>query len=342
MFVLDLLASPGSGKTSTILATIDALRDEFNIAVIEGDIASNVDAEKIKAQGIAAVQINTGGACHLESAMVKRAVDVLDLERLDLIIVENVGNLVCPTDFDLGENAKVMILSVPEGDDKPLKYPGVFQVAEAVVLEQGGHDARVQLRPRRRSKSAVHQLNPQRAHLPHRRHEGRRAWRPGREWLGRAHPGDPVTGERPQPRETIGAHTGRNGRRERKAADGYERAVPPLRRGAAGLCGGRRASPTRSSGLSGGMDSSIVAVMCVDAFGADHVHGVLLPGPYSSEHSVRGCAGAGAATWASRREVGVRLRAVRGVRARAGARVRRRARGRWRPRTRRRAAAWCA
>lgn len=118
VFVLDLLASPGSGKTSTILATIDALRDEFNIAVIEGDIASSVDAEKIKAQGIAAVQINTGGACHLESAMIKRAVDVLDLERLDLIIVENVGNLVCPTDFDLGENAKVMILSVPEGDDQ--------------------------------------------------------------------------------------------------------------------------------------------------------------------------------------------------------------------------------
>ena len=136
MFVVDLLASPGSGKTSTILATIEALRDEFNIAVIEGDIASSVDAEKIKAQGIAAVQINTGGACHLESAMLKRAVDVLDLERLDLIIIENVGNLVCPTDFDLGENIKVMILSVPEGHDKPLKYPGVFQIAEAVILNK--------------------------------------------------------------------------------------------------------------------------------------------------------------------------------------------------------------
>lgn len=136
VFVLDLLASPGSGKTSTILATIEALRDEFNIAVIEGDIASSVDAEKIKAHGIAAVQINTGGACHLESAMIKRAVDVLDLENLDLIIVENVGNLVCPTDFDLGENAKVMILSVPEGDDKPLKYPGIFQAAEVVILNK--------------------------------------------------------------------------------------------------------------------------------------------------------------------------------------------------------------
>ena len=136
VYVLDLLASPGSGKTSTILATIDALRDEFNIAVIEGDIASSVDAERISSQGIAAVQINTGGACHLESAMIARAIDKLELERLDLIIVENVGNLVCPTDFDLGEGAKVMILSVPEGDDKPLKYPGIFQVSEAIVLNK--------------------------------------------------------------------------------------------------------------------------------------------------------------------------------------------------------------
>lgn len=136
VFVLDLMASPGSGKTSTILATIDALRDEFNIAVIEGDIASNVDAERIKAQGIDAVQINTGGACHLESSMIKRAVEVLDLSRLDLIVIENVGNLVCPTDFDLGENMKAMILSVPEGDDKPLKYPGVFQVSDAIILNK--------------------------------------------------------------------------------------------------------------------------------------------------------------------------------------------------------------
>ncbi len=136
VYVVDLLASPGSGKTSTILATIEAMRDEFNIAIIEGDIASSVDAERIKEHGIPAVQINTGGACHLESSMISRAVDVLDLARLDLIIIENVGNLVCPTDFDLGENAKVMILSVPEGDDKPLKYPGVFQIAQAVILNK--------------------------------------------------------------------------------------------------------------------------------------------------------------------------------------------------------------
>ena len=160
VFVLDLLASPGSGKTSTILATIEALRDEFNIAVIEGDIASDVDAKRIGAQGIAAVQINTGGACHLESDMIRRAVDALDLDNLDLIIVENVGNLVCPTDFDLGEGAKVMILSVPEGDDKPLKYPGVFQASEAIILNK------VDTMPvfnfnREAFDESVRQLNPQ-------------------------------------------------------------------------------------------------------------------------------------------------------------------------------------
>lgn len=136
VFVLDLMASPGAGKTSTILATIAALRDRYRIAVIEGDIASKVDAEKVKAHGIPAVQINTGGACHLESDMIKRAVDALPLEELDLIIIENVGNLVCPTDFNLGEDAKVMILSVPEGHDKPYKYPGIFQISEAVILNK--------------------------------------------------------------------------------------------------------------------------------------------------------------------------------------------------------------
>lgn len=136
VFVVDLMASPGAGKTSTILATIDALRDRYNIAVIEGDIASRVDADKIKAHGIPAVQINTGGACHLESNMIAKAVSVLDLDELDLIIIENVGNLVCPTDFYLGEHAKVMILSVPEGHDKPYKYPGIFQISEAVILNK--------------------------------------------------------------------------------------------------------------------------------------------------------------------------------------------------------------
>ncbi len=138
VFVVDLMASPGAGKTSTILATIAALRDRYRIAVIEGDIASSVDAERIAAHGVPAVQINTGGACHLESDMIRRAVDTLDLDDVDLLIIENVGNLVCPTDFDLGENAKVMILSIPEGHDKPYKYPNIFQVAEAVILNK--HD----------------------------------------------------------------------------------------------------------------------------------------------------------------------------------------------------------
>ncbi len=136
VFVLDLLASPGAGKTSTILATIGALRERYRIAVIEGDIASDVDAQKIKAHGVPAVQINTGGACHLESDMIRRAVDALEITEIDLLIIENVGNLVCPTDFDLGEHAKVMILSVPEGHDKPYKYPNIFGRAEAVILNK--------------------------------------------------------------------------------------------------------------------------------------------------------------------------------------------------------------
>jgi hydrogenase nickel incorporation protein HypB len=136
VFALDVLASPGAGKTTTILATIAAMRDTYRIAVVEGDIASKVDAEKVKAHGIPAVQINTGGACHLESDMIQRAVAALPIQDLDLIIVENVGNLVCPTEFDLGENAKVMILSVPEGHDKPYKYPAMFSRAEAIILNK--------------------------------------------------------------------------------------------------------------------------------------------------------------------------------------------------------------
>ncbi len=136
VFALDVLASPGSGKTTTILATIAALRERYRIAVVEGDIASRVDAEKVKAHGIPAVQINTGGACHLEADMVSRAFDALPMDSLDLVILENVGNLVCPTEFDLGQAARVVILSVPEGDDKPLKYPGAFSIADAVLLNK--------------------------------------------------------------------------------------------------------------------------------------------------------------------------------------------------------------
>lgn len=136
VFALDVLASPGAGKTTTILATITTLRDRYRIAVVEGDIASRVDAEKVKAVGIPAVQINTGGACHLEADMVSRAFDALPMGDLDLVILENVGNLVCPTEFDLGQGSRIVILSVPEGDDKPLKYPGIFAQADAVLLNK--------------------------------------------------------------------------------------------------------------------------------------------------------------------------------------------------------------
>ena len=140
VYVVNVLSSPGSGKTSTILATNERLRDRYRCAVIEGDIASDVDAVTMKEAGLPAVQINTGGLCHLEGNMIGQAVDALEagvgLENIDVIFIENVGNLVCPVDFDLGENLAVMILSVPEGDDKPVKYPGIFQHAGALLLSK--------------------------------------------------------------------------------------------------------------------------------------------------------------------------------------------------------------
>ena len=141
-YVVNVLSSPGSGKSSTILATNERLRDTFGLtcAVIEGDIASDVDAQLMKEAGMPAIQINTGGLCHLEGNMIGQAVDAFDdavgLENIDVIFIENVGNLVCPVDFDLGENLCVMILSVPEGDDKPIKYPGIFQHAGALLLNK--------------------------------------------------------------------------------------------------------------------------------------------------------------------------------------------------------------
>lgn len=136
VFVVNLMASPGAGKTTFILETIARLRDDFSIAVIEGDIASQVDAEKIRAHGVPSVQINTGGACHLEADMIKKALSHIDLENADLLIIENVGNLVCPAEFKLGEDLKVMILSIPEGDDKPLKYPLIFSEVDGLVLSK--------------------------------------------------------------------------------------------------------------------------------------------------------------------------------------------------------------
>ena len=136
VFAVNMLASPGAGKTSLILATAKVLGDGCRIAVIEGDVASRIDAELIKAQGIPCVQINTGGICHLESQMVRKALDQLDLDAIDLLFIENVGNLVCTSDFYLGEHCSVVVLSVPEGHDKPVKYPGIFQAADAVAISK--------------------------------------------------------------------------------------------------------------------------------------------------------------------------------------------------------------
>jgi len=135
-FLLNLMSSPGAGKTTLILRSIEALRDDLRIGVIEADIDSMVDAEKIAKTGITAVQLRTGGFCHLDASMVERGLEGLDLASLDLVIIENVGNLVCPAEFDTGAVKNAMILSVPEGDDKPLKYPLMFTVCDVLLINK--------------------------------------------------------------------------------------------------------------------------------------------------------------------------------------------------------------
>ncbi|MBD3289874.1 hydrogenase nickel incorporation protein HypB, partial [candidate division KSB1 bacterium] len=130
ILVINLMSAPGAGKTTIIEHTINALKNDYRIGVIEGDIQSTYDADKISATGVQVVQINTGGACHLDGNMIREAFDQIDLDALDLLIVENVGNLVCPAEFNVGEDFKAMLLSVPEGDDKPLKYPLMFHESE--------------------------------------------------------------------------------------------------------------------------------------------------------------------------------------------------------------------
>lgn len=136
IYVVNLMGSPGSGKTTLLERTISHLKDTERIAVIEGDIATSRDAERIAAHAIPTVQINTGAACHLDGNMVRGGLRELDLDRIDLLMVENVGNLVCPAEFKIGENDKVMIISVTEGDDKPLKYPLMFQVSSVLLLNK--------------------------------------------------------------------------------------------------------------------------------------------------------------------------------------------------------------
>jgi hydrogenase nickel incorporation protein HypB len=135
-FLLNLMSSPGAGKTSIILRTIEELRGGLEVGVIEADIDSTVDAERVAAQGVTAIQLRTGGFCHLDAAMVAKGLDGLDLDALDVVIIENVGNLVCPAEFDTGAIRNAMILSVPEGDDKPLKYPLMFTVSDVLLLNK--------------------------------------------------------------------------------------------------------------------------------------------------------------------------------------------------------------
>ncbi len=130
------MASPGAGKTSLILETIKGLKEETRIGVIEGDISSSIDAETIGKEGIPVIQINTGGGCHLDTNMIANALSNLPLQDIELLLIENVGNLVCPAEFVLGEHKKVLISSIPEGDDKPFKYPLMFHKVDAVLINK--------------------------------------------------------------------------------------------------------------------------------------------------------------------------------------------------------------
>ncbi len=135
-FLLNLMSSPGSGKTTTLRATIAALKDEFRIGVMEADIDSDVDAATIEKTGVKVIQLHTGGMCHLDAGMTRQGLEGLGVEDVDFAILENIGNLVCPAEFDTGAVKNAMILSVPEGDDKPLKYPLMFQVSQAVLVNK--------------------------------------------------------------------------------------------------------------------------------------------------------------------------------------------------------------
>ena len=136
IFVLNLMGSPGSGKTSLLEKTLEKLSGKIKIAVIEGDLFTAKDAQRIENIGVQVVQINTSGGCHLDAQMVKRAAESLNLDEINLLIVENVGNLVCPAEFDVGENFKAVVLSITEGDDKPLKYPLIFKESAITLLNK--------------------------------------------------------------------------------------------------------------------------------------------------------------------------------------------------------------
>lgn len=158
-FLMNLMSSPGSGKTTTLLRTIEQLKDEFKIGVMEADIDSAVDAETIAKTGVKSIQLHTGGMCHLDAGMTESGIDAMGTQDVDLAILENVGNLVCPAEFDTGASIDVMLLSVPEGDDKPLKYPLMFSKVKALVINK------IDVKPyfnfdSEAVRERVHKLNP--------------------------------------------------------------------------------------------------------------------------------------------------------------------------------------
>ncbi len=136
VFLVNFMSSPGSGKTSLIVRTLEHFRETYRMAVIEGDVDSAVDAERVAREGVPAVQIQTGGSCHLTAAMVEKGLQALVLDDVDLLLLENIGNLICPVGSDTGAHLNVALLSVPEGDDKPLKYPRIFQTADAFIVNK--------------------------------------------------------------------------------------------------------------------------------------------------------------------------------------------------------------
>ena len=135
-FLLNLMSSPGSGKTTTLLRTLEALKDELRIGVMEADIDSDVDAKTIADAGVKSIQLHTGGMCHLDASMTEQGLKEIGTKDLDLVVLENVGNLVCPAEFDTGSVKNAMILSVPEGDDKPLKYPLMFSICDVLLINK--------------------------------------------------------------------------------------------------------------------------------------------------------------------------------------------------------------
>src|SRR5512134_1118134 len=135
-YSINIMASPGAGKTSLILKTLESLNGRLKLGVVEGDLATSIDAEKAAAAGLPAVQINTGGECHLDAAMLAEALPALPLSDIDLVLVENVGNLVCPANFQIGTHLNVLIASIPEGDDKPYKYPGMYRGVQVLIINK--------------------------------------------------------------------------------------------------------------------------------------------------------------------------------------------------------------